>query len=80
MALDEFKGLSIESLFWPLCLILPKLMIVKHRQLLNYSRSSRKRPPRKLKKVVVTRAGRVREATAMYNNRGSLLTRAAETH
>ena len=30
-------------------------------QLLRYSRSSRKRPPRKFEKVVVTRAGRSRE-------------------
>ena len=28
---------------------------------INYSRSSRKRPPRELEKVVVTRAGRLRE-------------------
>ena len=40
---------KIFNFFW-------KRQGVKH-----YSRSSRKRPPRELEKVVVTRAGRLRE-------------------
>ena len=41
----------------------PKGTIIQHQEKCGhkYSRSSRKRPPRELEKVVVTRAGRLRE-------------------